>query len=281
MKRLVVEDTPLAGLKRVRRTRLGDSRGFLARLFCADELAEAGWAGPVAQVNHTRTLQRGSVRGLHFQQRAARREEARPLPARRGVGRRRRPAARLADLPALARRGLERRERRRPAHSRRLRARPADARRRRRHALLPLGRVRGERRGRPQPARPAPGDRLAAADRRALAARRGARVARRRTSRGSPHEVPPLRRRARARLPRPRQRAAVERLPERGGAARARALVSAAPARLRALLAGPDRRPRRPRSPLQRRLRLLQLVLVVVAGARRAPMSRRCDRASR
>ena len=41
MKRLVVEDTPFAGLKRVRRHRLGDSRGFLARLFCADELAEA------------------------------------------------------------------------------------------------------------------------------------------------------------------------------------------------------------------------------------------------
>ena len=67
MSRLVVEDTPLAGLKRVRRNRLGDSRGFLARLFCADELAEAGWTQPVAQVNHTRTRQRGSVRGLHFQ----------------------------------------------------------------------------------------------------------------------------------------------------------------------------------------------------------------------
>jgi dTDP-4-dehydrorhamnose 3,5-epimerase len=67
MKRLVVEDTPLFGLKRVRRTRLGDPRGFLARLFCADELAEAGWHGPVAQVNHTRTAKGGSVRGLHFQ----------------------------------------------------------------------------------------------------------------------------------------------------------------------------------------------------------------------
>ena len=67
MRRLVIEDTPLAGLKRVRRTRLGDSRGFLARLFCSDELAEAGWRDPVAQVNHTRTTQRGSVRGLHFQ----------------------------------------------------------------------------------------------------------------------------------------------------------------------------------------------------------------------
>jgi dTDP-4-dehydrorhamnose 3,5-epimerase len=67
VKRLQLEDTPIAGLKRVRRSRIGDSRGFLARIFCADELLEAGWDGPVAQVNHTRTAQRGSVRGLHFQ----------------------------------------------------------------------------------------------------------------------------------------------------------------------------------------------------------------------
>ena len=67
MSRLQIEDTPLAGLKRVRRARLGDARGFLARLFCADELRAAGWSAPLAQVNHTRTLQRGSVRGLHFQ----------------------------------------------------------------------------------------------------------------------------------------------------------------------------------------------------------------------
>jgi dTDP-4-dehydrorhamnose 3,5-epimerase len=65
--RLQIEDTPLAGLKRVRRMPLGDARGFLVRLFCADELKGAGWSAPLAQVNQTRTLQRGSVRGLHFQ----------------------------------------------------------------------------------------------------------------------------------------------------------------------------------------------------------------------
>lgn len=67
MNRLEVDDTPIAGLKRVRRTRLADARGFLARLFCADELREAGWDCAVAQINHTRTVKRGSVRGLHFQ----------------------------------------------------------------------------------------------------------------------------------------------------------------------------------------------------------------------
>jgi dTDP-4-dehydrorhamnose 3,5-epimerase len=67
LNRFEVEDTKLAGLKRVRRSRLGDDRGFLARLFCADELRDAGWNAPLAQVNHTRTARRGSVRGLHFQ----------------------------------------------------------------------------------------------------------------------------------------------------------------------------------------------------------------------
>ena len=59
--------TPLAGLKLVVRQRLGDSRGFLSRLFCAEELAAAGWIKPVAQVNHTFTARRGTVRGMHFQ----------------------------------------------------------------------------------------------------------------------------------------------------------------------------------------------------------------------
>jgi dTDP-4-dehydrorhamnose 3,5-epimerase len=45
----------------------GDSRGYLVRLFCAEELAGAGWARPVAQVNHTYTTGRGAVRGMHFQ----------------------------------------------------------------------------------------------------------------------------------------------------------------------------------------------------------------------
>jgi dTDP-4-dehydrorhamnose 3,5-epimerase len=65
--RLSITDLPLAGLKRVERQRLGDARGFLARIFCADELRAAGWTGPVAQINHTCTARRGTVRGMHFQ----------------------------------------------------------------------------------------------------------------------------------------------------------------------------------------------------------------------
>ena len=65
--RFGVADTPLDGLKLVTRTRLGDQRGFLSRLFCADELGAAGLAGPVVQINQTMTQQSGTIRGLHFQ----------------------------------------------------------------------------------------------------------------------------------------------------------------------------------------------------------------------
>lgn len=67
MSRFRIIETPLAGLRVVERIPLGDDRGFLARMFCADELAAAGWRGPVAQSNLTLTRQPGTVRGLHFQ----------------------------------------------------------------------------------------------------------------------------------------------------------------------------------------------------------------------
>ena len=67
MNRFTVADTTLSGLKVVTRHRLGDSRGFLSRVFCAEELAAAGWATPIAQINHTYSAAAGTVRGMHFQ----------------------------------------------------------------------------------------------------------------------------------------------------------------------------------------------------------------------
>lgn len=67
MNRFAVSDLPLAGLKLIERQRLCDSRGFLSRLFCAEELATAGWRQPTAQINHTYTAQLGAVRGMHYQ----------------------------------------------------------------------------------------------------------------------------------------------------------------------------------------------------------------------
>ena len=65
--RFSVFDTPIPDLKLIQRQQMGDSRGFLSRIFCAEELEVAGWCTPIAQINQTLTKTRGTVRGLHFQ----------------------------------------------------------------------------------------------------------------------------------------------------------------------------------------------------------------------
>jgi dTDP-4-dehydrorhamnose 3,5-epimerase len=65
--RFDISDTPLAGLKVLKRKRRGDARGYLTRLFDAEELTEIGWPGGVAQVNETGTATAGTVRGFHYQ----------------------------------------------------------------------------------------------------------------------------------------------------------------------------------------------------------------------
>lgn len=67
MSRFIIGNLPLASPKLVERQRLGDRRGWFSRLFCAEELSAAGWVGPIAQINHTYTVRRGTVRGMHFQ----------------------------------------------------------------------------------------------------------------------------------------------------------------------------------------------------------------------
>lgn len=59
--------TPLSGLMIVQRQLREDHRGFLSRFYCAEEFETAGVRKPIAQINHTLTKRRGTVRGLHFQ----------------------------------------------------------------------------------------------------------------------------------------------------------------------------------------------------------------------
>ncbi len=59
--------TPLAGVTKLARRRLADSRGYLERLYCADELKLVLGARQIAQINRTLTVRKGTVRGLHFQ----------------------------------------------------------------------------------------------------------------------------------------------------------------------------------------------------------------------
>lgn len=67
MNRFSISHTPLKGLKEIQRRPLQDSRGFLSRLFCSEELALCGWHTAIAQINHTFTVRKGSIRGMHYQ----------------------------------------------------------------------------------------------------------------------------------------------------------------------------------------------------------------------
>ena len=65
--RFHILDTPLANLRVLQRIPIGDSRGFLERLFCSDELQMLAPHKHIAQINHTLTASVGTVRGMHFQ----------------------------------------------------------------------------------------------------------------------------------------------------------------------------------------------------------------------
>ena len=60
-------DTPLKGLKIIKRVKVSDNRGYLSRLFCLEELKLAGWKSHVSQINHTLTSNKGTIRGMHYQ----------------------------------------------------------------------------------------------------------------------------------------------------------------------------------------------------------------------
>jgi dTDP-4-dehydrorhamnose 3,5-epimerase len=65
--RFDIQMTPLSDLKVVVRKPLGDSRGYLERMFCLDELHDVFDERRIVQINHTLTQAKGTVRGMHFQ----------------------------------------------------------------------------------------------------------------------------------------------------------------------------------------------------------------------
>ena len=62
-----IETTPIHGLTLLRREPVEDNRGSLDRVFDIDLAASLVPGFSVAQVNHTVTVGRGTVRGLHYQ----------------------------------------------------------------------------------------------------------------------------------------------------------------------------------------------------------------------
>lgn len=67
-KRFDLLDMPLKGLKLIQRKPIRDNRGYLERLFCAEELKSLIPGKDILQINHTLTVKHGTVRGMHFQQ---------------------------------------------------------------------------------------------------------------------------------------------------------------------------------------------------------------------
>ena len=67
MPRFDILPTTLEGLTALRRNPVGDSRGFLERMFCAKQFAHILGGKAIDQINRTLTGKCGSVRGMHFQ----------------------------------------------------------------------------------------------------------------------------------------------------------------------------------------------------------------------
>jgi dTDP-4-dehydrorhamnose 3,5-epimerase len=65
--RFEILDTPVEGLKLIQRKPIADARGYLDRMYCSDELQVLIPGKVIRQINHTLTMKRGTVRGMHFQ----------------------------------------------------------------------------------------------------------------------------------------------------------------------------------------------------------------------
>jgi dTDP-4-dehydrorhamnose 3,5-epimerase len=65
--RFRIQDAPICGLKVIERKPIGDSRGYLERMFCDEELGSLLSNKRIAQINHSLTAVRGTIRGMHFQ----------------------------------------------------------------------------------------------------------------------------------------------------------------------------------------------------------------------
>jgi dTDP-4-dehydrorhamnose 3,5-epimerase len=64
--RFECESTPINGVVVLRRSAVADERGSFGRMFCVDELRSIPFRG-VNQINLSRTVGRGTVRGMHYQ----------------------------------------------------------------------------------------------------------------------------------------------------------------------------------------------------------------------
>lgn len=62
-----VISSDIDALKVLHRKLVSDSRGYLERMFCIDELKDLMQGESIVQINHTHTNLQGTVRGMHYQ----------------------------------------------------------------------------------------------------------------------------------------------------------------------------------------------------------------------
>jgi len=64
---MIFTKTPLDGAFTIELEKREDDRGFFARTFCANEFEEHGLETKIVQTNMSRTLKKGTIRGMHYQ----------------------------------------------------------------------------------------------------------------------------------------------------------------------------------------------------------------------
>jgi dTDP-4-dehydrorhamnose 3,5-epimerase len=65
--RCAVKEFPLAGLKLIAPKKFADNRGFFSETYNAEMLAELGIRDRFVQDNHSLSVEKGTVRGMHYQ----------------------------------------------------------------------------------------------------------------------------------------------------------------------------------------------------------------------
>jgi dTDP-4-dehydrorhamnose 3,5-epimerase len=64
---MIIEDTKITNVKIIHSEPFSDERGFINRIFCQNELNSIQKNMIIKQINHSMTIFKGTVRGLHFQ----------------------------------------------------------------------------------------------------------------------------------------------------------------------------------------------------------------------
>ena len=64
---MIFRPTPLSGAFIIEPEPRGDARGWFARVFCTQEMAQAGLVDQFVQVNNSFNAETGTLRGMHYQ----------------------------------------------------------------------------------------------------------------------------------------------------------------------------------------------------------------------